>query len=389
MTHILRQALLLLSLLAPAAPQNPARTPVEGSSVEQKLDAAIPELVLESRPVPDVLKELSQQTGVPITLEDRAVNKLPWGAQTKFSSVTIRDSTLREALPRILQPLALQFKIEDNRVVISPSPALERLDGRITWKELELYNKLAGAAYSPETFKQFELQYRITSKLDAPALLADQLARAGTGNTADLLETATASLNWTWIPQDTRIVILTQQAMYARGMARRMTGRYDRRPLGEILFELGREAGVHVHLQAGTFTRLPRETVDRYSLFLTNASIRQAFDYIAAETGLAYSIEPDGVHVGPADNIEKMFPPRTAEAEDPYVAKFSIPYNDKGINLEFLLRESELPRDIRQKRDQFIKQLREASRAAASQPSPGRPATSPAAKAASQAASGR
>lgn len=371
--------LALITRPAAAAPKPQPREATSLDSVEQKLDATIADLVVESKPVPDVLKLISQQTGVPITLEDRAIGKMPWGAQTKFSNLTIRDTTLRDALPKILQPLALQFRIEENRVVIAPLPVLERLDGRITWKELELLGRLAAAANGPDALKAFDVQYRITAKLDAPNMLAEQLSRAGTGTLADMLETATGALNWSWFPQDTRIVVLTQQAMYARAMSRKMTGKYERRPLGEILFELGREAGVHVHLQAGTFTRLPREAVERYSLYLTNASIRQAFDYIAAETGLAYSIEADGVHVGPIENIEKMFPPRDdVLAEDPFVGKVSVPWGDTGINIELLLRESDLPREVRQDRDKLLRRFREADRPAASQPAAAsRPAAAP------------
>jgi hypothetical protein len=311
---------------------------------------------------------------VPISLEARALAKLPWGAQTKLSTLTIRNSTLRDALPQVLRPLALQHRVETDRVRVLPSPPLDRIEGRVTWKELELLAELASTPYAPEAFKKYEVQYRITSKVgDAPAVLAEQLARAGRGSIADTLETAAAALNWTWFPQDQRIVILSQQAAYARALARTMTGRYERRNLGDILFELGREADIHMHLQPGTFRQLPTETVQRYSLYLTNVSIRQALDYISADTGLAYSIEPDGVHVGPAENIEKL-QQQTAAAGDAFVAKLSVPSTDGFSSFEFLLRESELTAEARQLRDRKKKEFLESLRSAASR-QPAHPST--------------
>lgn len=357
----------------------PASEPAtqDAGLIEQKLDQPIAQLTLEERPVTDVLDALGKAAGINIRLDAGAIERLPWGAQTKLASLSVSDATPRDILAKILGELGLEHSVQGSEVVVEPMPVVERLDGRASWKTLGLLKNLMSTPYSAEAFSKCGVQYRITSKVDAPAMLSEQLSRAGGGMIAEMLETATASLGWTWFPQDDHVVILTREAASARAMSRRMNGRYVKQPLGEILFALGKEASVHVHLQPGMFKKLPPQTVERYSLFLTNVSIRQAFDFIAADTGVAYRIRTDGVHVGLAEDIGKLdaSDAQSAPADDPYVAKLSVPIANGQGTYEFLIRESELPADVRairrRIRQQFINDVRRAnpaSQPAATQP---------------------
>ncbi|MCK6484319.1 MAG: hypothetical protein HUU22_03105 [Phycisphaerae bacterium] len=370
---------LFISLLAlygtqDTPPEVPASEPAtqDAGSTERKLDQPIAQWAIEERPLTEVLDALGKVADINIRLDPLAIERLPWGAQTKLANLSVSDATPREILSKTLGELGLEYSVQGSDVWVEPMPVIERLDGRASWKTLGLLKNLMTTSYSAEAFSKFALQFRITSKVDAPAMLTEQLARAGRGMMAELLETATASLGWTWFPQEDHIVVLTREAAIARAMSRRMNGRYVKQPLGEILFALGKEAGVHVHLQAGMFKKLSPQTVERYSLFLTNVSIRQAFDFIAADTGVAYRIRTDGVHVGLAEDIGKLdsAETQTAPTDDPYVAKLSVPIANGQGTYEFLIRESELPADVRairrRIRQRFIDDVRRAN--PASQP---------------------
>src|SRR5207247_616752 len=122
-------------------------------------------------------------------------------------------------------------------------------------KDLDLLYKLSTMPFSMEEFEKLKVQYRIgaKTKTDGPAVLAAQLERSGQGTMAEMLETATAALGWGWLPEDDHVVIITRETAVARNLATRVTGQYADRNLGQILFELAREADVPIFLQPGTF----------------------------------------------------------------------------------------------------------------------------------------
>lgn len=359
----------------------PASAPLlyQPDDIAQRLDAVIVNFAMESSPVSDVIQRLSDISGVPIRIKKDVLPQLPWGAKTKVSTISVSNSSLRDTLTQLLSPLGLQYKVTDDGVMVSLVPALDRMENRATWNDLKFLQKLMTTPFSPDALDEFKIQYRFTAKVDGPALLEDQLTRSGKGSVAQMLETATASLGWAWVPEDDHIVIITKQASIARNLSAKVTGHYEDRRLGDILFELGREGDVHIHLQPGTFKVLSESVVEHYSLRFENASIRQALDFIVADTGLAYKIENDGVHIGPAPDIAKRDLGAAGDG-DPYVAKLSIPVKDGAFSYEFLVRESDLPGDVISIRNRAIKDfIREARRnAPASQPA-SQPASRPAA----------
>src|SRR5438067_11496376 len=127
-------ALLLGSLVLTQSNPGPAPTsrPVATSPDDamERLDQPIRRFTLEASPLPEAIQKLSQATGVPLRFKKNAMSQLPWGAKTKLSSLTIENTTLRETLRKILTPLGLRYKTEDDGVTIMMTPALDRVDGR-------------------------------------------------------------------------------------------------------------------------------------------------------------------------------------------------------------------------------------------------------------------
>jgi hypothetical protein len=241
----------------------------------------------------------------------------------------------------------------DGLHVVATEP-LKRINRRATWEELKLLQRCRELEYTPENFATFKLQYKITRKVNAPVLLTQQLERAGRGSVAEMLEAATGSLGWVWLPDGDRLKIRTAEAQIANQLARRVTFRYEDTPVSRVLMDLADRAEVALHLEPGVLLKLP-PAVARTSLVLQHSSIRQALNLLSAETGLSYEMRRDGLHVGLAVDFQAGQTVAVGR-RSPYVGKISIPSEDGSYSYDILLREDDLPEDILEYRRQMIKE---------------------------------
>ena len=110
-----------------------------------------------------------------------------------------------------------------------------------------------------------------------------------------------------------------------------------------------------------------------FSINVRAQSAEQVLEEICAYTGLGYLIEPDGVLLymptggaagrDPAGNTRPvgLAPTASVSLSDPYVAKMVIPLGD-GKTMEWLIRRSELPEDLRRMRERDLAEGFEAAR---------------------------
>lgn len=356
-----RMAVLLLLnsaiVLAQQADQKAA-----GGDVELALDRKLPQITLSGKVVPEALAEIGAQAGVKIIVDEAAVELLPWGRQTKIADVTVRGASLREALPLILGPLGMTYAVNEGRIQVVATEPLKRINRRATWDDLKLLRWCTETPYTPETFAELKLQYRVTAKVDAPKLLQRQLERSGRGTVAEMLEVACNSLGWVWLPDNSDLVIRTHEAQIANMLSRRVTIRYTNAPLAKILSDLADRADVAMFFEPGMMLKLPRSTAESYTLLLDQSTIRQALELIAAETGLQYEVRRDGIHFGLSDAISGNAA-RPAARRSPYVARISIPIKEGGYTLDVLLSGEDLPPDVLEYRDQVIERYVDKVRA--------------------------
>lgn len=328
--------------------------PQPGGAPLPALDQKLEQFTVSDAEIADALADLGKQVGLSITLDDRAMELLPWGRQTKLAQVNVANASLREIFPQLLAPLGMTYEVSDGGIAVVPTEPIKRLNRRLTWEDLKLLKRCADSEYSPENFASFKVQYRITSKIDAAKMLEHQLTRSGRGTVAEMLETATGALGWIWFPEEDHIVIRTGQAQIASLLSRRVTARYANVPLTQILTDLADKAGVALTMEPGMMTKLPPSTAQSYTLFLQSSSIRQALESISAETGLKYEITRDGVNVGLSDAVADAGKPGASTRVSPYVAKLIVPGVDGSYSVEFLVRSEDLPQDILDYRDQML-----------------------------------
>jgi len=348
-------ALMLWTAVLVGAEQK--QQPNEGSSaVAQALDRPLKTLTIRDEAIPAALDRIGKQVGIHITIDPQADDLLPWGENTRLKAVTIEGASLRQVLPKVLGALGMTYKIEDNGLRVVATEPLKRMNRRATWDDLKLLRRCNELEYTPENFATFKLQYRITSKVDAPKMFQTQLAKAGRGTVAEMLEVATSALGWVWFPNGDHLVIRTCEAQIANLMARRITTRFVCEPLSHILADLATRAETPIHFEPGMMLKLPPSTAQSFSLLLRRTSIRQAFELIAAETGVKYDIRRDGIYVGLSPRIGSKGGAGIASRRSPYVGKISIPSADGTYTYDFLLREDELPDDVLAHRRQIIEE---------------------------------
>lgn len=347
-------AVLFLNCVALAA-QTPTNDPADGAAA-RGIDQKIPQISVQGAQIADALAEIGRQANVKIVVDEASLELLPWGRETKLADVTATEASLREILPQVLGPIGLTYEIRSGEVQVMATEPLKRMCRRATWEDLKLLQQAAALEYTPENFKQFKLQFRITSKVDAATMLENQLAKAGRGSIAEMLEVATGSLGWVWFPDGDHFVIRTQQAQIANRMARRVTVRYANTPLARILIDLSEKAETQFVLEPGMMLKLPPNTVQSYTLLLQSASIRQALELICAETGLKYEIDREVVKIGISDALAEGGK-GAGQRNTPYVGKIAVPSADGSYTLEFLIRADELPPDILDARNQMIEEI--------------------------------
>jgi len=325
-------------------------------------------LKVEDMPIRRALQELGENTGIPIRLAPGTTDVLPYGSQTKLLSATIENRPLRESLTALLQPLGLEFVPTRKEVLVRATAPLGRIARRATWDELALLQKLHTQPWSKELFDSLRFQFQdqppatVTANRDLLGRLADQV---GAGSAAEVLEHACDQHGWTWRPAGTLIVVLTKAKQIERQLQTPVSLRYVQISLSEALADLAHRANVLLRFDPGALTSLPPQTAERFSLSIENATVRQALEVIAGETGLSYFIESDGVRV-----THGVAPPPTgsaptgslaAQAEatarataaalrsNSIVGHITFPMPD-GSSFSFFVRRNDLPTEVNEMR---------------------------------------
>ena len=305
--------------------------------------------------LPQVIKSITDKTGVPIEVPQRVYDLLPWGEQTNVRA-TIRNQTLRQALTAITHKLGLNWELGSQAVKIEPRQPLDRLGRRATIQELEAMDLLSTTPLPhSETSRGMAIEALVSAidhtlaDLKSPFTIdfrpgdkikPDQLINIPRNATlSDALKEVTKQTDATWYPWGTNIVILPKEDQVLRQLDRLITKRFNNVDVGQVLTELSESAGLEFRLEAGALQRVPPE-FRHITLILDNAKIRQALEEIRGVTGLDYTVKADGVYLW---NQNPPLPATTMQIPPggPIVATLQL---DNGMQL--FLRQNDMPADI-------------------------------------------
>lgn len=336
--------------------------------VEQALDEPT-KISLENVKLSDVLGEIGQRTGVRIAIPPDVLALIPHGTETLIREVRIANVPLRQGLTELFSPLGMTFEVRDDGIEIVPKEALLCLGRPPTWAELDTLAELSRTQIGADDLALRKLRSRIQFQIPEPGAwetLAAVIRNVGAGPGDEVLATACANLGWAWCLSGERIVVTSMQQQVRRQLEQRVSLRINNRALFDVLQAVGRRINVSVHSEPGALASLPIQVQHNYSVNVHHWTVEQVFEAICADTGLGYLIEPDGVLFyrpgGRAASEPATVPPTTSVSlSDPYVAKMVVQLED-GKTVEWLIRQSELPEDLRQMRERDLAELFEALR---------------------------
>lgn len=382
--------------------------------IEQALDQTVKRISISDLPLLDALAKIDKETGVHFAVDATVLDLMPYGAKTRVT-LLIEATPLRIGLQQMLDRMGLTMRVDKDRVHIDPAPALARLGRRIAVSELRLLEKLAAASWpvsgNPPVAGEppVPLQYVVDPALRPEEAFRAAIARSGPGPATRQLENAAASLNWVWMPEESRVVVYTRTDHYRRRLDAVIDLNYQRMPLDILMLDLGRRAGVPVNFEPGVLARVnaTRRAVD---LVERRTSPRQAFELLCGRTGLRYEICDAGVRItgqivtrpaapppptaisangsngpsraedalrsadsrsgvrdavsaGPAAAAEPVTPNEPAlpefpdRAAPPLYVRITIPIGAGGAMVEFLIPDDQLPPQLRALCDEQLQKL--------------------------------
>ncbi len=360
--------ILSLSLAAGAADSKPI-------GVQEALDKPV-KLKLTDARVADVLARLVDETGAKFVLDERTYEYLPYGDQTKLN-VTLDGYTLREALTPLLIRQGLTWSVQGNAIRIGPSDTLFRMNRRATFEELTVLGKLHTAKIEkPKTGGSVIDQLRkVTGRGDLEIRYSRSIQEQGDTAAAEvaalkaLPATPVAYLNrlcqgnaWSWHLRENKIRVITARHQLGRQLRRKVTLKYRRADLTDVIVDLARQARIKLTMTPGVMNLLPAETRNNFNLGMAEATIREALEVIAGATGLQFDRTDEGIVVKASEFLKTAATQPTTRKRSAYFVQIPVKGPD-GTTMMLFVRPEELPADVRKKieaaRDKYIVQLRE------------------------------
>lgn len=373
--------LALMMAIGGLMPANGFAEPVDTRAlIEQALDEPA-RITLDNIPLGQAIRVVTEQTGVKIVMPPEVMAMVPHGAGTIVREVEIANMSLREALVELFSPLGMTCQLRDTFLAVVPKPPLVSLGRPPTWEELATLSDLARLSIGTDSKAEAVLKSRVQFQIpvrEAWSVLAGALRGVGAGPGDEVLSIACHNLGWAWSLSGDRIVVTTREQVFRRQLRRPISLRKNSRPLFEVLQAIGKLAGVTLRAEPGTLDALPLAVQRNFSVNVRNQPAEKVLDSIAAYTGLAYVITPEGIVFfrtqmeadAPARLTQpkppaqpRMNPPRgdIDSQTDPVVARITVPLED-GRTAEWLIRRSELPEDLRIIRQRDLAELLEAAR---------------------------
>ncbi len=339
---------LLVGLSAPA---------LASVDVQKALDRPV-DLEVSETPVGEVFLRLTEKTGVPFDVDPYALELLPYGEQTRLT-VSMKNVTLRKALPAMLGSLSLQWSVEGDRIHVYPGEALARIGRRVSYDELATLQKLRTGKLTPpaqgaSVIEQLRaisgnpnLDLSFAMVTDRQAAL-DRAAAVLPGTAMDFLDALVANRPWAWYLWGDEVRIVTGEQQVRRQLDRQVSLRYRGAKLSEVLLDLARQGRIPLEMEPGVLQMVPADARESFNLVMADASIAEALQVISGATGLAFEVTHEGVRVEASDALTTQTQGNGERRRSPFFVRMSLP-GPEGVTIDIFLRSDELPDEVVQR----------------------------------------
>ncbi len=328
--------------------------------VEQALDETT-KITLLDITLGEAMSVVTDQTGVRIVMSPETMALVPQGGSTRIHKVDIANIPLRAGLIQLFSPLGMECLVADDHVTVVPKSAIRELGRRPSWDELETLSWLSGLSpgMNPEALAglRSRVQFQVEAT-DAWGSLGVAMRNVGAGPGDDVLTAACETLGWGWTLSGRFVVVSSLETQIRQRLSNRISLSMYHKPLFDVMTAIGNKVSVRVRVEPGALQHLSVQIQRAVDLDVFEETAQEALDKLAAYTGLGYLISPDGVTFyrpnGNEQQVQKVAPneaarPNTVRFSDPYVAKMVVPLPD-GTSMEWLIRLSEMPEDLRDMR---------------------------------------
>lgn len=332
--------------------------------IEQALDQVV-DFEIEDKTLPEALEIVAEKWGTPIRIDPDALQLLPYGPATRIQGARMSNVPLRRGLKELLDPLGMTFEVSEDHLRIVPRDAVWRIGRRATWDELATVEWLADLEWAgdPEQVEALRsrLQFRVDHERPAEVLFG-AIQRLGAGRGDEVLSLACKSQGWTWFPWGKNVAVVSAEEQVYRELQRPITIRARRQPLAEVLAEMARQARVPIRFEPGVIASLPPDVRRDFSLLLVDTPAEQGLEVIEGVTGLGFRASEGGIEVYRAQSAPASRGALSTDESDPVVGRVVMPSPDGMFEYEFLIRQSDLPPELRHVRGQMIDDVVEAIR---------------------------
>jgi hypothetical protein len=346
--------------------------------LQEKLNKDI-NIKLEDVTLSEALEEIGQHAKLKITISDEAVWKLPEGETTRLS-VTM-EGRLSDSLTEMLRAFFMRYAVGDEQITIYPRPELEHIIGKPSTRQLELLKNIYtlritfARGITSETVNSFIgksfdvsfLPYNIPDNIYKILKKSESGQGTSPATLAVLLEQVGVEQNkphWyisgTDFPNEVPMITMTSEEQFRQAKLDQIVDVSCKdEPALNTLQKLTSWTGMELIVIGSDTLWLE----DKISVNMQNITLKQALMNMITLLGGKYEIDIAHnylrVHApepaSPGKKEQKSLKDRK-EADDSYVGKISIPMEDGKYFLEFMLRQSDLPEELKNLREQMIKE---------------------------------
>ncbi len=318
------------------------------------------------------LEDIGQKAGVKIVLSDEASWKLPYGGATRLSASL--SGPLADSLSEMLSELFMRYAVGDDEITIYPRRELEHILGRPTTSQIILLRHLYIDRLRSEGQLSEEVLPRILGEFDVvivPIEYNEQLEviierslveRSLRLTFAQMLD----SLGKWYISGVTfpgtvmEIRIVDEEDFREAKLDQVVDVSFDDRA-DVIIKRLAGWAGMELDVYKKDLSWLEEEI----NVDMQNIKLRQALrNIVSSVDGEIFCDVPSNeiriegpIHRAREKEAASAKPKTGGSAGEGYVGKISIPMDGGKYFIEFMLRESDLTEELRNLREEKIKEI--------------------------------
>jgi len=334
---------------------------------------------LDDVTIAEALEKIGQKAELKIVVSDEAVWKLPEGETTRLSLKL--EGRLGDSMTEMLRAFFMRYAVGDEQITIYPRPELEHIIGRPGTKQLELLKNIYSLritfaqGFSPEFVNSFIgksmevsfLPYNIPNKIYEILKASEDDKGTSPTTLAVLLEQIGADLlrpHWyisgTELPNEVPMIkMVSKEDFLQEKLDQIIDISFVDERADVILQRLAGWAGMVLTI----FTNEPSWLEKKIAVKMQDVTLQQALQSIVHTVDGTYEFVTvnNSVHVKGPMHRPKTVPASksqdTSSAEDGYVGKISIPMDGGKYFLEFMLRQSDLTEELKNLREEKIKEV--------------------------------